>query len=71
MGYSDPTLHPCLIYSLQTVPPTAVTAQLRDYCHSVTVSKDYTNGRCRLRLSGVHNLRHRLFIEVILGEYRV
>lgn len=69
MAHYDRTLHPCLIYRLRKRVHTDVIDQLKPFCHTINYSTDYTYHTSTVRLNGVRDLRHKIFIDLILCEY--
>ena len=72
VGYSDPTIHPLLIYHCHKSVPPDVFDQLRRHCHSADCAVDYSQSRgwhTRITLRGVHNLRSRVLLKILLSEY--
>lgn len=70
MAYYDRTIHPLLIYRLNRKISPETIHQLKSYCHCVTVSTDYSFNTIIVKLNGIHNIKQKILIDLLLSEYR-
>lgn len=69
MAYSDPTLHPCLIYRFHGRLSREHFHKIEQICHSYSHSYDYTHGITRLRVNGVKDVKYRTYLQLLLSEF--